>query len=93
MIDARVFQSRGREHKVRVVSAAIFNRPELELASMDKAMLAVLAVLAAMQFSLPAMAAERGRVVGCRERCDKSACQASPAYCERRRKACLAECK
>lgn len=75
------------------LSATIFNRPELELASMAKSMLAVLAVLVVTQSLLPAMAAERGRVVGCTERCDKSPCQASPAYCEQKRKACIAECK
>lgn len=67
--------------------------PETEYVSMAKSALAALAVLVVMQSSLPAMAADRGRVVGCRERCDRQACQASRADCERWRKVCLAECK
>jgi hypothetical protein len=60
---------------------------------MAKYALAALAVLVVMQSVSPAMASDRGRVVGCRERCYKSLCQASRAYCERERKACLAQCE
>lgn len=52
------------------------------------------AALALLAMTLPAMAAQGGgRVVGCRERCDRNPCQASRAVCERARKSCLAECK
>jgi hypothetical protein len=68
---------------------------DLERVSMAKSALAALAVLVLMQSSFPAMAVERGRAVSCREQCSKqrSACQASSAYCKQRLNACIADCK
>lgn len=62
---------------------------------MVKSALAGLAVVVLMQSSFPAMAVERGRAVSCPEQCSKqrSACQASSAYCKQRLNACLADCK
>jgi hypothetical protein len=65
---------------------------ELEHASMTKSTLAALAVLVVMQSSLAAMAADRDRVVGCREQCSRQPCQASPAECQRFLRACEAAC-
>jgi len=61
---------------------------------MAKYMFAALALLVAMQSSLPAMAAQGGgRATSCREQCDKRPCQASPAVCQQSRNQCLAGCK
>ena len=61
---------------------------------MAKCTLAALALLVAMQSSLPAMAAQGGgRAMSCREQCDRRPCQASPAVCRQSLKSCLADCK
>ena len=61
---------------------------------MTKYTLAALALLGAMQFSWPAMAAQGGgRAISCREQCDKQPCQASRAVCQQARKSCLADCR
>ncbi|HEY1544164.1 MAG TPA: hypothetical protein VGG01_17300 [Xanthobacteraceae bacterium] len=61
---------------------------------MAKYALAALALLMAMQFALPAMAAQGGgRAKSCREQCDKQPCQASRAVCQQMRNSCLAGCK
>lgn len=60
---------------------------------MIKYVLAALALLAAVQFSLPAVAAQGGgRAISCPEQCDKKPCQASRAECQRMRDACVADC-
>jgi len=61
---------------------------------MIKYTLAALALIVAMQPSLPAMAAQGGgRAMSCHERCDRQPCQASQAVCRDARKSCLAACK
>jgi hypothetical protein len=60
---------------------------------MAKLTFAALAVLVVMQSSLPAMAADRGRAVSCPEQCSKRPCQASAAECQRRLRACEADCR
>jgi len=61
---------------------------------MTRYMLAALALLVAMQSSLPAMAAQGGgRAISCQEQCDRRPCQASPAVCRQLRESCLAECQ
>lgn len=50
------------------------------------------AALALLAVTLPAIAAQ-DRAMSCHERCDRRVCHASPATCERLRKACIADCK
>jgi hypothetical protein len=61
---------------------------------MTRYALAALAIVVAMQFSVPAIAAQGGgRAKSCPEECDRRPCQASAAECRRLREACIAECR
>lgn len=60
---------------------------------MTRHMLAALALVVAMQFSLPAMAAHGSRAISCREECMRQPCQASAAVCEQMRRSCVADCR
>jgi hypothetical protein len=60
---------------------------------MTRHMLAALALVVAMQFSLPAMAAHGSRARDCREECRRQPCQASATVCEQMLRSCVADCR
>jgi hypothetical protein len=62
---------------------------------MTRYALAALALLVAMQSSLPAMAAQGGgRAKSCLEQCDRERCQSiSRATCRQAHEQCIAQCR